>query len=105
MRKTEFESLKSLNANGDIIIKKADKGSAVVIQDKIDYINEGLKQLNDTNFYKQIDFDMTPYHNNLVVSKINEMRTLGEITQKCADYLITDHLKFTKGKSHPLEDQ
>ena len=83
--------MKSLKANGDIIIKKADKGSAVVIQDKIGYINEGLKQLNDTNFYKQIDFDMTPYHNDLVASKINEMRTLGEITQKCADYLITDH--------------
>ena len=91
MRKAEFDALKSLKANSDIIIKKADKGSAVVIQNRKEYIKEGLRQLNDTKFYKQIDSDLTDYHKNLVSSKVNSMLKSGEITEKCASYLVIDN--------------
>ena len=37
----------------DIIIKPADKGSAVVVLNKKDYIAEGMRQLSDTKFYKK----------------------------------------------------
>ena len=69
----------------------ADKGSAVVIQNRDDYIKEGLRQLNDTNFYKQVDKDLTVDHKNLVSSKVNNMLTSGEITPKCAEYLVIDN--------------
>ena len=49
-------------ANKDVIIKKADKGSAVVIQNRTDYIEEGLRQLNDPKFYKCIDTDLADHH-------------------------------------------
>ena len=91
LRKTEFEALKSLKNNKDIVIKKADKGSAVVIQNRTDYIKEGLKQLNDTKFYTQVESDLTVHHKNLVASKINTMFTSGEIDQKCANYLVIDN--------------
>ena len=61
-RKPEFEALKYPKSNSDIIIKKAEKGSAVVIQDRTDYITEGLRQSNDQDFYGQVDTHLTCHH-------------------------------------------
>ena len=91
LRKTEFEALKSLRSNTNIIIKKADKGSAVVIQDRRDYIEEGLKQLNDKKFYREVDTDLTAHHRDLVSLKVTNMLRAGEITDKCANYLVIDN--------------
>ena len=53
LTKEEYKAIKSLKNNRNIIIKPADKGSAVVILDKEYYINEGQRQLNDTKFYEK----------------------------------------------------
>ena len=45
--------------NKDIIIKPADKGGAIVILNKTDYIQEGLRQLNDRHFYIPLENDLT----------------------------------------------
>ena len=47
LKKAEITALNSLKNNPAIIIKQADKVSAVVIQNRDDYINEGRKQLNE----------------------------------------------------------
>ena len=39
----------------DIIIKPADKGEAIVIQNKEDYITEGERQLEQQQHYKKLD--------------------------------------------------
>lgn len=51
---SECKAIKDIRNNPDIIIKPADKGSATVIMNKSDYINEGYRQLNDVRYYKQI---------------------------------------------------
>jgi hypothetical protein len=43
--------LNELTTKPDIIIKKADKGSAVVVMNTTDYLREGLRQLQDRKFY------------------------------------------------------
>ena len=48
----EFLALKYLRRNQDIIIKSADKASAIVIMDKQYYIDEGIRQLSNTYFYE-----------------------------------------------------
>ena len=91
IKKTEFDALRTLRSNNQIIIKKADKGSAVVIQNRSDYISEGLRQLNDRTFYQQQPTDLTAKHIEKVSCKVNSMLERGEISKKCAEYLIIDH--------------
>jgi hypothetical protein len=50
--------VKELKDIQDIVIKKADKGSNIVVMDKEAYINEGLRQLNDTKFYVRLNNPM-----------------------------------------------
>ena len=51
LSKDERETLKSLMNDNEIIIKPADKGSAVVIWNKPDYSLKASNQLSDTNVY------------------------------------------------------
>ena len=52
LTKAERKGLQELKLNNDIIIRKADKGSAVVIMNTKDYLREDYRRLQDTNFYK-----------------------------------------------------
>ena len=65
----EIKALKNIRQIPDIIIKPADKGSATVIMDRQNYINEGYRQLSDTQYYEKV-----PDPNYLETStKINEI--------------------------------
>lgn len=69
LSESEKRALSELKRNKDIIIKKADKGGAVVILNRIDYINEAMRQLNDDKSYKKLDEDPSNY----VFTKINKI--------------------------------
>ena len=59
LTKEEYKAIRSLNKNKDIIIKPADKGSAIVILNKQSCINEGQRQLHNTHFYEETYSDLT----------------------------------------------
>ena len=50
----QFKAMYSLKNNKKIIIKKADKGSAVVVLNKSNYLEEGYRQLNNENYYTKL---------------------------------------------------
>ncbi|KAJ8035022.1 Fibroblast growth factor receptor 2 [Holothuria leucospilota] len=50
----ERQALRALQQNNDIIIREADKGSAVVVMPRDRYIAEGDRQLGDTSVYKRL---------------------------------------------------
>jgi len=83
----EKAAIKELSNNPNIVIKAADKGSAVVIQNRDDYIKEGLRQLSDDKFYVEVPIDLTDKHNKQVETLINELFNNNEISQKCATNL------------------
>lgn len=60
----EVQALLELSKNKNIVIKPADKGSAIVIMDKQQYLWEGYRQLNDPKYYvklkKPIFWDTIP---------------------------------------------
>lgn len=89
LTKEEREALANLRKRNDIIIKKADKGGAVVVQDKADYITEGYRQLNDTNdYYIKLDHDPTQENEQIVNRCIERLLRAGEINEKIANLLI-----------------
>ena len=53
--KNERKTMKSLKNNQNIIIKPADKGGAIVIQNKEDYIKEGERQLANKEHYIELE--------------------------------------------------
>ena len=59
LKPSERSALHSLQKREDIIIKPADKGSAVVVMDREHYFSEAKRQLNDYTFYKALDHDPT----------------------------------------------
>ena len=56
LTKEEWEAVRSLADDRNIVIKKADKGSSIVIWDRADYLAEANKQLSDNNIYKEVKF-------------------------------------------------
>ena len=62
LTKSEREVLKNLSEDKSIIIKPADKGSAVVVWDREDYIKEAPKQLNDQNVYRKVKVKANDNH-------------------------------------------
>ena len=49
--------MRALAGNRSIVIRKADKGSTVVVWERNDYILEAEKQLSDANIYKDVSFN------------------------------------------------
>ena len=88
-----------------IVIKKADKGSCMVIWDKLDYLMEAEKQLKDRKVYQQVRFSENILTN--LVEKSNTMfknlRRKGVISEKELKYFSFEYKKATNlGKLYLL---
>lgn len=68
LTKDEQRALENLRSYDDIIIKQADKGSAVVVMDKVAFIDEAKRHLSDSKVHTLLDRDLTQD----IVEKINE---------------------------------
>ena len=77
----------ALRKRKDIIIKKADKGSTVVIQDRQEYIEMRLEHLSDTDTYNELEEDQTKQVANEVTQAIRAMYQEGHIDKPTAEYL------------------
>ena len=88
LSKEEREALKKLIENKNIIIKPADKGSAIVIWDNDDYLNECNKQLRNTNVYEKCDQFQPEEPNKKIKSVLSRMLSRKEIDKKIIEYLI-----------------
>ena len=82
-------ALRNLSNYEDIIIKKADKGSNVVIQNREDYIQEGLNQLNDSKFYLRVESDLSPKFKKKIDSFVQSMLDNNEIDEKTFHFLTS----------------
>ena len=81
----EYQAINSLKQNKEIIIKKADKGSATVIMDKMDYIFEAERQINNPLHYKKLSSPCYPETAEKNKTLLNEMleRKLLTVRQFC----------------------
>ena len=67
-------AIKQLKADKDRIILTADKGIALVIIEKKDYIKKAKQLLQDTNTYKTIQADPTSKLKNGLITKLKKIK-------------------------------
>lgn len=89
----EYQALKQLKDNKDIIIKEADKGKGVVLMNREDYIKKANEHLHDTNTYRKVDFD----HTQLVKEEVESYL----IFLKAWNYLPDKHINFIQPCTPP----
>ena len=73
LKKDELEALESIMAMDDLVITKADKGGAVVLQNVEKYIAEAERQLSDESFYKKVTSNPTKEHEALICNAIDNL--------------------------------
>ena len=72
LTKRERAALYRLSKDKEIVIKPADKGGATVIMNSADYIEEAMRQLNNQEYYKLVDRDLTVEHEQHIIESISE---------------------------------
>ena len=92
----EMTALAALKERDDIIISKADKGGAVVIQDVTAYLAEAEKQLSDTVFYERQDRDLTNEHAQLINDTIDQLANEKVLPEKAAKALKVSNPKTSR---------
>ena len=95
LSREEWQAMRSLADDRSIVIKKADKGSSVVVLDRYDYIAEAEKQLKDQNVYKDVDFTEKILQDLAETSKkmFQSLKTKGKIDEKQLKYFTSDYKK------------
>ena len=88
---SEKLSLKQLKSDRNIVIKEADKGSAVVVWDRGDYISEANRQLHDRQVYEEVEVDPS-----VVLGKTINSTILDK------SYETTEHFDVFTGSEYPL---
>ena len=83
LSKAEWFALKDLINDKSIVIKKADKGGAVVIMNAKHYEKMAYDQLNDSKTYKKLDFS----------NDFNIMRKLTKFVNEYKNSFTNDELK------------
>ena len=83
----ERSAIKELLNNHTIIIKPADKGAAVVVMNREDYLKEGYRQLSDPLFYRALVEDPTEQYRIEVNNLLEDMKQNGEIDENTQSYL------------------
>ncbi|KAK2846437.1 hypothetical protein Q5P01_009436 [Channa striata] len=86
----EVIALRELVNNNHIVIKPADKGSAVVIMGRDPYVFEVHRQLNDNTYYKPLTAPIYVQTTPLVHSIIDTLKDKQFITDKQRQYLRGD---------------
>ena len=79
----EREALSNLSADNSIVINRADKANAIVIQNHVDYALEGLKH---PAVYRKLPYDTTSDVEMGVINFINRMYRDGLINKEMADF-------------------
>ncbi len=103
----EYKAIHSLSQNHQIIIKKADKGSNIVVMDTKNYIQEGLRQLSDQESYECThEENLTEKHFNEIKKVVESLHDEKEISKKKQEitfyqmafglHYYTSSQKFTK---------
>ena len=95
LTKGEQDALYILKNDRTIVIKGADKGSAVAVWDRDDYIKEAENQLGDTNIYEEVPNDANPLMN-IILNTLENIHKRGDICADTLNHFIIKDAKFVR---------
>ena len=86
-----------IGSNDDpaIIIKGADKSSAVVVWDRDDYLKEASKQFEDKDVYEEVQNDPSILINT-IMRPLEKIRIWGDFSNDTINYLLVKDTKFAR---------
>ena len=87
LSKKQYQIMHELKEDCDLVIKKADKGSNVVVMNINDYIKEGECQLNNSTFYRKCKSDHTMKFKEQIDKIVDSLYESKEISEKTYNYL------------------
>lgn len=86
--RADKSALKSLAMDTTRVVKKADKGSKIVVEDKDNYVSDGLAHLADREIYEKVDEgDPTPQLALAINAYIKVVHNKGYISDGMKEYL------------------
>ena len=95
LTRDERGTLPDLKNDKTIVIKGADKGSAVVVWDRDDYIQEAEKQLGDKEIYEKISNDPQPLIDTNYRT-VEKLRKRGDLSADNIKYFMVKDRKFAR---------
>uniref|UniRef100_A0A803JHQ6 Reverse transcriptase domain-containing protein n=1 Tax=Xenopus tropicalis TaxID=8364 RepID=A0A803JHQ6_XENTR len=87
----ERQALQSLMKDQNIVIKQADKGGGIVIQNKQDYFVEADRILGDLDTYERLLTDPTTKFISELDLLLSDAKKLGTISDKVYNFLFSHH--------------
>ena len=87
LTKSEQEALDQIKEMNDLVITKADKGGAVVLQNVENYIGEAKRQLSDQTYYKKVGTNPTDEHAALVSNALDGLKQRELLDERTAEKL------------------
>ena len=96
----ELEALHQLSQDDSIVIKPADKGSAIVVWGREGYCKEAYMQLNDSGVYQKVNSYSGKIINNIINQQLAHMLTQKEINKRQLTHLST--IRAEPGKFYLL---
>ena len=99
LSREEIKALRDLKNYRDVVIKPADKGSAVVIWALKEYREEAYAQLGESEVYEKVDNNPVKDLNEKVITKLKDLKDKGVISDENYAYfkpeMITSQLTYT----------
>ena len=95
LTKEERNALHNLRDDTTIIIKGADKGSAVVVWDREDYLKEAYKQIENKDVYEKFQND-SGILINTIMRALEKIRIRGDLPNGTLSYFLVKDPKFAR---------
>ena len=92
--KTEVEAIRKLKNNPNMIIKIAYKGSVIVITNKIHYIEEKKRQLQNRDLYEILQEDSTTHFNLFIHLTIKHGKNCNTLKENILKVMHNKHPTF-----------
>ena len=80
-------ALNTLSRDESLVIKAADKGSGIVVEDRSSYISDGLEHLSDVTIYSPVETDPTAQIAKAINKMVARMHDKGILDQVTKNFL------------------